>query len=345
MKNNSLLFFSAIILICLFLTLPAAGRAESLPAGDNAAVVVPAKLGPIVTVYAYGVVAARKHSTLSAKFPGKLEKILVREGERVTKGQLLALFEARDLEAQVRVARSGVEVARVVLAEARAGSRPQELTAAQEQEKETEALLAKARLDWERYQQLLADTAVAKTDWEQVRIGLEVAEARRNEAVQHRSLLEEGTRPESITVLEKRLHLAEAELDYAEANLANSRLTAPFDGVITRKHREEGEAMDIGQPVMDIATLDQRYVRTEIDETDIGRVKTGQQAQVTADGFPGLVFNGTVMEIKKQMGPKLVIPSDPAKIIDYKVLDVEVSLPPDCPFPLMLPVNVRISLK
>jgi hypothetical protein len=49
--------------------------------------------------------------------------------------------------------------------------------------------------------------------------------------------------------------------------------------------------------------------------------------------------------IRQQMGRKQLIPTDPAKIVDYKVLEIEVSLPPDCPFPIKLPVDVRIALE
>jgi len=315
------------------------------PDGYPAAPAPPATKSEIVAVYAYGIVEARHHSTLSAKFPGKLEKILVQEGEKVKKGQLLAQFEARDLEAQNKVAATAIEIAAAALAEAEAGARPQEIKAAAEQLAEADAQLAKAKADWKRYERLLAGKAVATSDWEQYRLRLDSAQANRNGAHQRLLLLQEGTRPETVAVLKKRLQLARAEADHSAAVLDNARLTAPYDGVITRKHREEGEALDIGQPVMDIATLDDRYIRAEIDETDIGRVRTGQAVQITADGFPGLTFEGKVIEIKQQMGPKKLIPTDPAKIIDYKVLDLEVSLPPDCPFPIKLPVNVHISLK
>lgn len=317
-----------------------------LPAAYGAAPAQPtAKSDRIVAVYAYGIVEARRHSTLSAKFPGKLEKILVQEGEKVEHGQLLALFEARELEARNKVAAAAVAVAAAALAEAEAGARPQEIKAADEQLAAAEAQLGKAKADWERYERLLAGQAVAASDWEQYRLRLDSAQANRNAAHQHLLLLQEGTRPETVAILKKRLQLARAEADLAAAVLDTARLTAPYDGVITRKHREEGEALDIGQPVMDIATLDDRYIRAEIDETDIGRVRMGQAVQVTADGFPGLTFAGKVVEIKQQMGPKKLIPTDPAKIIDYKVLDLEVSLPADCPFPIKLPVNVHISLQ
>jgi len=336
---------SASLFLAVFLLVAGCNGTES-PDGSgrtgNNDTVEPAAV-KLVTVYAYGIVEARQHSTLSAKFPGKLEQIYVREGEKVKAGQLLARFEAKELEAQVQVARAGVAVAKSVLAESEAGSRPGEIAEARERLKDAESQCQKAAADWKRYQDLHAGAAVSVSEWEQVRVRMETAEARRNEAAERLRLLEEGSRPETITVLKKRLRFAEAQVEAAEAALENSRLTAPYDGVITRKHREEGEAMDIGLPVMDIATLDDRYVRAEIDETDIGRVKLGQPAQVTADGFPGLKFDGEVKEIKQQMGPKKLIPTDPSKIIDYKVLDVEVSLPPDCPYPINLPVNVRIS--
>lgn len=304
----------------------------------------PTEADQVISVYSYGIVEARRHSTLSAKFPGKIEKILVQEGDSVKQGQVLARFEALELDAQVASAKAAALVAEAALAEALAGSRPQQLAAARERLKEVEAQLVKARADWRRYQGLHANAVIAPADLEQYRLKLESAEAGRNALAEQVRLLEEGERPESITVLKRRLDLARAEIVRAEAALANATLTAPYAGVITRKHREEGEALDIGLPVLDIATLNDRYVLAEIDETDIGRVRPGQAAKVTADGFPGLSFSGQVVEVKQQMGPKRLIPTDPSKIVDYKVLNVAVSLPSDCPYPIKLPVTVRIAL-
>jgi len=313
-------------------------ESDGSPAGQDAKQAVE-------VVYAYGIVEARFHSTLSAKFPGKIERILVKEGEKVKKAQLLVIFEARELAAQLAAAKAQAAVARAELAEALAGARAREITAAAEQVRAAEAELIKARLDWQRYDDLYAKGVLSKNSWETARLRLDTAQAQQKAAEERLMLLREGTRKETLAVLQRRVKFAESQVGQAEAALANARLTAPYDGVITRKHREEGEAMDIGVPVMDISTLDDLYVRTEIDETDIGRIHLGQSAVVTADGFPGIEYAGKVIDIKHQMGPKRLIPTDPSKIIDYKVLDVEVSLPAgECVFPVLLPVNVRIAL-
>ncbi|MEW6218150.1 MAG: efflux RND transporter periplasmic adaptor subunit [Thermodesulfobacteriota bacterium] len=305
----------------------------------------PAERPLITAVYAYGIVEARRHSTLSAKFPGKLERILVAEGEPVAEGQVLAVFEARELQAAAASAEAAVKVVEAQLAEARAGARAQELILARERLRETEAVLAKAELDWTRAQGLHHREAMADEAWETARLGRQRAEAGRNAARAALALLEEGTRPEALAVLERQLAAAQARLQEARTALGNARLTAPFAGIVTRKHREEGEAMDIGLPVLDVATVGDRYIRAEVDETDIGRLRLEQPVHVSADGFPGLELAGTVRKIQSQMGAKRLIPTDPAKIVDYKVLEVEISLPADCPYPLKLPVNVRISLE
>ena len=299
----------------------------------------------VASVYAYGIIEARHHSTLSAKFPGKLEEILVKEGDVVQRGQLRARFESRELEAQLAAARADVRVAEATLAEARAGFRPQEITEAEEQYKAAVAQLTKTELDWQRDGKLHSDGVLAASDWDQTKMARDQAEAAHNAAQARLNLVQQGTRPETLATLTRRLELARARVGQAEAALANAQLTAPFNGTITRKHREEGEAMDIGLPVLDISTLDDRYVRTEIDETDLGKIRLGQQTTISATGFPDLCFTGQVTAIRQQMGRKQLIPTDPAKIVDYKVLEIEVSLPAECPFPIKLPVDVRIALE
>ncbi len=305
----------------------------------------PAARPKVASVYAYGIIEARHHSTLSAKFPGKLEEILAKEGDVVQRGQLLARFESSELEAQLAAALADVRVSEATLAEARAGFRKQEIIEAEEQYKAAVALLGKTELDWQRHDKLHSDGVLAASDWDQTRMAHAQAAAARNGAQARLTLVQEGTRPETLTMLNRRLELARARVGQAEAALANAQLTAPYNGTITRKHREAGEAMDIGLPVLDISTLDDRYVRTEIDETDLGKIRLGQAATITATGFPELSFTGQVKAIRQQMGRKQLIPTDPAKIIDYKVLEIEVSLPAECPFPIKLPVDVRIALE
>lgn len=309
------------------------GRA---PDDANAAAATPP------SVFAYGVVEARRHSTLSARMPGKIERILVREGERVRKGQELVRFEAGPQEARVAAARAAVAVARAELARAEAGARPQEVAAAGAALAAAQARLEKAAADRDRYRDLFDRRLVSRSEWERVRLAWATAQAEARAAAERLALLREGTRKETLALLRRRLRLARARLREAEAMRAETRIVAPYDGVVTRKHREEGEALDIGLPVLDIATVRDRYVRAEIDETDVGKVRVGQRARVTADGFPGLAFEGRVVDVKVQMGPKRILPTDPGRMVDYRVLDVEVSLPEGCPFPLRLPVNVRI---
>lgn len=338
-RRRSLYLFIAILLsACSSSSDPDTGRGEDRT-GHAGSQTLP------TSVFAYGIVEARKHSTLSAKFPGKLETIFVKEGEQVAKEQVLALFEAREVEAQLDVARAAVQVAEAQLAEARAGSREQEIAVAEARFKQAEAELSKARLDWNRSDDLEKRGLVAESEWEAARLDLDRAVAAYDAASHELSLRREGTRAETIERLRREFGLARARVGLAEAALQNARITAPYDGVVTRKHREEGEALDVGIPVMDIATLDDRYVRAEIDETDIGKIRLGQKTVVTADGFPGLAFEGHVADIKKQMGPKRLIPTDPSKMVDFKVLDVEVSLPEECPFHIKLPVNVRIFIE
>jgi HlyD family secretion protein len=341
-RRHALILCLALAVISTACNRPSDQRGEEIK--ENAALGQAAET-PVFSVFAYGIVEARQHSTLSAKFPGKLEEILVREGQAVRKGQLLGRFEASELDAQLEVARTAVKVAEAELGEVMAGFRPQEIKRAEQRLSEAGAGLEKAKLDWERAEALLKRGLIAEADWEAARLALASSVAANNITSQELSLLREGTRKETIDTLKRRLDFARAQVRLAEAALGNARLTAPYDGFITRKHREEGEAMDIGLPVMDIATLDDRYVRAEIDETDIGKIRLGQRTVVTADGFPGLSFRGEVIDIKKQMGPKRLIPTDPSKMVDFKVLDVEVSLPKECPFCIKLPVNVRIIIE
>ena len=103
-----------------------------------------------------------------------------------------------------------------------------------------------------------------------------------------------------------------------------------------------GEAYStlLPRPLFDFADDSVRRVRAEVDEWDIGKVKLGQRAIVTADGFPGQRFDGRVVELAHVMGRKSVLTGDPAEKADRDVLEVVVELDPSA---RELPVGLRIT--
>ena len=150
---------------------------------------------------------------------------------------------------------------------------------------------------------------------DQARTDLRSATARRDVMAARATLINAPPRPEDVAIADANIALAQANLREAQANLDKSYMRAPIDGTVLRIMRRAGEQVSATFPsiVMVIGDTQTVRVRAEIDETDIGRIKVGQQAYVTVDAYPGRRFTGTITRIAKRMGKKRCIPTTPRR--------------------------------
>jgi len=100
------------------------------------------------------------------------------------------------------------------------------------------------------------------------------------------------------------LEVARAALAVAERNLSDSGIVSPIDGEITRKHVEVGELVQPGTALFDIVNIDRVKVTVHVSERDITRIHKGQIAEVGVDGYPGIVFRGSVNTIGVEADPQ-----------------------------------------
>jgi HlyD family secretion protein len=90
---------------------------------------------------------------------------------------------------------------------------------------------------------------------------------------------------------------AQAQVDQAEALLGQLVLSAPFDGVVTLRHREPGEVVGAGMPVITLINPAERWIRVYVPQDLVGRLRIGQEVTFLTDGFPGRTFAGEVTSI------------------------------------------------
>jgi len=107
-----------------------------------------------------------------------------------------------------------------------------------------------------------------------------------------------------VKIDEGQLKVARARLAAAERDLSDTRIVSPIDGEITRKHVEAGELVDAGTMLFDIAKIDRVKVTMHVSEREITELKKGQNAEITVDGYPGIVFHGTVNTISAEADPE-----------------------------------------
>ncbi|HWA85868.1 MAG TPA: HlyD family efflux transporter periplasmic adaptor subunit [Opitutus sp.] len=282
---------------------------------------------------------------LGFKIPGRVTERLVSEGDKVSSGQLIAKLDDAEQKEEVSLRQAEVGVAAAALAELEAGSRPQEIAAAQATVKSADAERERARLDFNRQQQLRARDVIADRQIEASRAQLTVAEAHAAEAAEHLKLVQAGPRAETIQQARARVEQARAALQLAQTRLDETRLTSPLTGVVLSHNIEPGEFAAAGTPIVTVADIAHTWVRAYVDQTDLGRIRLGQKVAVRTDTFPNKTYDGTIGFIasEAEFTPKTVQTQKERVKLVFRI-KVEVANPNDELKPGM-PADVTISTK
>jgi HlyD family secretion protein len=276
-----------------------------------------------VRIRASGTVTPIQSVNVSPKRAGRLVKLLVDQGNRVTAGQAIAQMESDDLEAQLAQAQATLQQAEAKLLEAQNGTRSEELAGAEAQTATATANLAdaaaklkQAQDDLERNQKLAQDGVISRNSLNQfvtqataAQAALEAQKARLNEQNQNLDKLRNGTRPEQVMALTAAVAQAEAQVQAAQVELNNTTIRAPFGGIVTQKYANIGSfvtpttsastsASATSSSIVAIAS--ELEIVAKVPETSISQVKRSQSVEIRADAYPGKTFKGTVRLISPE---------------------------------------------
>lgn len=245
---------------------------------------------------------------LAFKIGGLLVERLVDEGDAVEAGQTIARLDDAELRHQLDARSADLQSTEAMLAELQAGSRPQEIASAEAALSSAQAQSVRAQLEFKRREELRASDSISVREFEAAQADSQMAEARVKEATEHLALVREGPRRETIAQAAARVAQAKAAVALAETQLSNTILTAPFGGVVLEKHAEPGEFLGPGGPVLTIADTSNVWLRAYINQTDLGRVKLGQEVEVRTDSFPDKTYRGklTFISSEAEFTPKSV---------------------------------------
>lgn len=126
------------------------------------------------------------------------------------------------------------------------------------------------------------------------------AEASLEQAKAEYALIKAGPRKESIDQARAKFRVAGETVNQAKQQLQYTELSAPMDAVVLSTAAEAGEYLNPASPVLTLGRLDKPWLRAYIHETDLGRIKLGQQVNVTTDAFPDKTYSGRVSYISSQ---------------------------------------------
>jgi HlyD family secretion protein len=231
---------------------------------------------------------------------GRILELMVREGDLVAEGAHLARLDLAEPEARRAAAEAQLAAARALLAELEQGARPEELRqgrsaleAAGKQLEEAARTLGRTRL-------LHEGGALSREALDRAETAHDLARAQADQARERLELLERGPRRERRDAQRAAVLQAEAAVRQVDALLAGGLIRAPYAGVITVRHREPGEVVAGGMPVVTLQNSEDRWVRIYVREDQVGRVGIGQAARITADAYPDRAYAGRVVFIASQ---------------------------------------------
>jgi HlyD family secretion protein len=230
-------------------------------------------------VSASGKIQPKRSVNISAETMGKVMNLHVREGDLVTKGQLLLQIDSKNLETNVQNREASLASAKLQLDQTRA------------QIDNSKVALKEAEDTMKRQEQMFKNGLLPRDQWE--RIVNDVARQKTNLQVSE----------SSARTQEQRIKQEEANLSSANYDLTKLRVLAPISGIVTRRNIEEGETAVVGTMnnagtvLLTIADLSVIETEIEVDETDIPFIKIGQPAKVKIDALPDQEFPGKVTEV------------------------------------------------
>lgn len=239
----------------------------------------------------YGNVDVREVD-LSFRVPGRLERVNVDEGDRVSGGDVIAVLERADFDDAVTLAEAQLAAQQALLDGLTAGSRPAEIAQARANVEQAQAALVFAQATLDRQQTLAERNIASHQIHDEAQMQVDLSAARLRVAQQTLILAQQGPREEDIRAARAQRDALEVSLQLAHRRLADAQLIAPNDGQILTRIREPGSVIAAGEPVFTLTLNSTVWARTYVDEPDLGHIHPGMPVTVTTDS--GGTYDGRV---------------------------------------------------
>ncbi len=240
--------------------------------------------------------ADAKEIDINSKISGRVVELLVEEGQHVTKGQIIAKVDARDLNAQSANAQAGIAALEAQTA-LQTGTTQAAVAQAKAALDSAQANLNMALADYERYDQLLQEGAVSRQVYDTYKTKYEVAKASFAQAQQGVEAANYNLKVNDVNM--EKTNQAKASLRQVNVNLDETIIRAPFDGVITKKYVEVGSMLSTGTPVAAIQDPTDNWVDFKLPETVLSAYDLDQEVKVEGrDGKTILI--GVIKDISQK---------------------------------------------
>ena len=247
----------------------------------------------LATVSASGAVNPVTQVSVGTQVSGQIKELLVDFNSIVKAGQLIAVIDPETFEYRVRSAQADVDAARAAVLTAQANALASRASVSRAQVE-----LNEAQRDFDRKQSLVEKQFIAQSEADKARALVNTSTESLKLAQAQAGVTEAQIKTAQANVAQREAALAQARVD-----LQRTRITSPVDGIVIKRAIEKGQTVAASLQAPELFVIAQNLsdmqVDASIDESDVGRIRTGQKATFTVDAFPGQTFEGTVRQVRK----------------------------------------------
>ena len=289
-----------------------------------------------------------KQVSLSFNANGRINKIYVKEGEEVKKGQLLAELNPETLLFDIEKNKARIEVYKNIVLKLKNGPREEEKNQKLSRLDATKAELENAKIQLGRLENayiISNGSSVSKQELDNAKLTFKVASAHVKEATEDYKLSIVGSRKEDIAEAEAQLKIVEQELVTQQYLLGETKLISPINAIVTSRIQEEGDMATSQKPTFLLTINDRKWIRAYIQENQLGFIKPGMGVNVYIDSYPSKNIKGKIGYISSvaEFTPKTVQTNELRTSLMYEVrifVDDKENL-----LRMGMPATVRINKK
>jgi HlyD family secretion protein len=247
----------------------------------------------LATVSASGAVNPVTQVSVGTQVSGQIKELYVDFNSLVKAGQLIAVIDPETFEYRVRSAQADVDSARATVMTAQANA-----IASRAGISRAQVDLNEAQRDFDRKQSLVEKQFIAQSEADKARALVNTTTESLKLAQAQAGVTEAQIKTAQANVAQREAALAQARID-----LQRTRITSPVDGIVIKRAIEKGQTVAASLQAPELFVIAQNLsdmqVDASIDESDVGRIRTGQKATFTVDAFPGQTFEGEVRQVRK----------------------------------------------
>jgi len=269
-------------------------------------------------LYYSGTIEATQ-ANLAFQASGRVINVAVREGHVVTKNQLLAELDPAELQSRRDQAEANLDRSiktreqLTTLLSIYKNTLPADVARSEANITNAKDILEDARKNYQRYEQLFKQGVVTEKERDAVKLSYDTAKSRFDDgkavlSQAKSNLMKIEATEKEIGAADFQAKQAKAALGQTDIQLQYARLLAPFNGIITSRNIEPGEVVTTGREVLSMADLTTVDLKIFVDETEIAKVKPGQDVDVKVDTFPNKTYKGKVAFISPEgeFTPKII---------------------------------------